>query len=303
MRIAIIGIGGIGGYFGGKLAMANEINNQHEIIFIARGPHLKAMQENGLRLFTREGDYVIRPTITTDNPAEAGVFDLVFFCTKSYSLTDAAQEFSACIKENTVVIPLLNGVSSAETLRAVLPQAKVLSASVYIISVIESPGSVRQKEGPGTLMFGTDDQTAPQYRYILDVLLQAKIKAMLTDKISEVLWGKYMLICPLATLTSATGKTYGEILEDKNLRQKLKNMMEEVVAVARARKVILPEDSVTKAMKLIGGVACDNKTSMQLDREKGQQTEVDILPGYLCKTARALGIATPLHDEIYAQLK
>jgi len=303
VRIAIIGIGGIGGYFGGKLAMANAKNNQHEIIFIAHGSHLKAMQENGLRLFTREGDYVVRPTIITDNPAEAGVFDLVFFCTKSYSLRDAAQEFSACIKEHTVVIPLLNGVSSAETLRAVLPQATVLSASVYIISVIERPGSVRQKEGPGTLIFGTDDQTAPQYQYILDILLQAKIKAMLTDKISEVLWGKYMLICPLATLTSATGKTYGEILKDKNLRRKLKNMMEEVVAVACARHVILPEDSVNKAMDLIGGVASDNKTSMQLDREKGQQTEVDILPGYLCKTARTLGIATPLHDEFYAQLK
>jgi 2-dehydropantoate 2-reductase len=303
MRIATVGIGGIGGYYGGKLACEYEKSEKHEVIFIARGEHLKAIQKNGLHLMTNEGEYVARPQIATDNPAEAGVFDLVFFCTKSYALESSAQKISACINKNTVVIPLLNGVNSAERLRAVLPQANVLSGIVYIISCIESPGFVHQKEGPGDLIFGTNNESISKYQYILDVLIQAKIKATLTNKISEVLWAKYMLICPLGSLTSLTGKTYGEIIEDADLRQKLTGMMEEVMSVARARNILLPEECVDNAIQLIGSVAYDNKTSMQMDREKGRQTEIDLMPAYICRMGRKLGIPTPLHDEVYDQLK
>ncbi|MCX5849642.1 MAG: 2-dehydropantoate 2-reductase [Deltaproteobacteria bacterium] len=303
MRIAIVGIGGVGGYFGGKLAREYENSNKHEIIFIARGEHLKAIKKKGLQLITREGDYTVRPKIATDNPVEAGVLDLVFFCTKSYSLEISAQEFSSCINKNTIVIPLLNGVNSAEILRAVLPRANVISGSVYIISFIEKPGVVRQKNGACVLTFGTDDESAAKYQYILDVLLKAKIKAKLTYKISEVLWEKYLLMCPLGSLTSATGKTYGGIMEDAILRQKLKSMMEEVVAVARARKVFLPEDAVDKTMQLAGSFDYNSKTSMQLDRENGRQTEMDALTAYLCKAGKESGIPTPLHDEVYALLK
>jgi len=303
MRIGIVGIGGVGGYFGGKLAREYENSNQHEIIFIARGEHLKEIQEKGLRLFTREGDYIARPRLATDNPAEAGVFDLVFFCTKSYSLESSAREFISCINKNTVVIPLLNGVNSAERLRAVLPQADVLSGSVYIISHIEKPGVIHQEDGACKLTFGTDDESAPKYQYILDILLQAKINAVLTDKISEALWTKYLLMCPLASLMSATNKTYGAIWADSSLRKKATDMMLEVVAVANARHIILPENAVDKSMKMVAGFGHNSKTSMQLDSENGRQTEIDALTAYLCKAGKESGIPTPLHNEIYFQLQ
>jgi 2-dehydropantoate 2-reductase len=302
MRIGIIGIGGVGGYFGGKLAREYENSSQHEIIFIARGEHLKAIQKNGLQLLTKEGNYIARPKIATDNPAEAGVFDLVFFCTKSYSLESSAQEFSACINQNTIVIPLLNGINSAERLRAVLPQATTLGGSVYIVSSIEKPGVVRQKDGSCVLNFGTENESASHYEYILDILLKAKIKAKLTDKISEVLWTKYLLMCPLGSLTSATGKTYGGIMDDTKLRRELKGMMEEVFAVARARKVILPDNLVDKTMKLVKSFKHDSKTSMQLDRENGRNTEVDALTFYICKAGRESRVPTPLHDEVFSKL-
>ena len=238
MRIGIIGIGGVGGYFGGKMAIEYEGSDQHEIIFIARGEHLKAIQEKGLQLLTQECDYVARPALATDNPTEAGIFDLIFFCTKSYSLESSAREFSSCINKNTVVIPLLNGVNSAERLRAVLPQANVLSGSVYIITHIEKPGVIHQEDGACKLTFGTDDESAKKYQYILDILLQAKINAILTDKISEVLWTKYLLMCPLASLMSATDKTYGAVWADSSLRKRARDMMLEVAAVAKARHVI-----------------------------------------------------------------
>jgi 2-dehydropantoate 2-reductase len=304
MRIGIVGIGGVGGYFGGKLAREYEGSEQHEIIFIARGEHLKAIQEKGLQLFTHEGDYIARPKIAIDNPFEAGVFDLVFFCTKSYSLENSVRQFSACINNNTVVIPLLNGVNSEEIIRAVLPQADVISGSVYIISHIEEQGIIRQEGGTCKLTFGTDDQeSAKKYSYILDILLKAKINAVLTNKISEALWTKYMLMCPLASLMTATGKTYGAVWADLSLRKKARDMMLEVAAVAKARHVFLPENAVTKAIEMVAGFGHNSKTSMQFDRENSRQTEIDALTAYLCKAGRELGIPTPLHDEIYLQLK
>jgi 2-dehydropantoate 2-reductase len=304
MRIGIVGIGGVGGYFGGKLAREFKNSSQHEIIFIARGEHLKAIQEKGLQLFTQEGDYIARPKIVTDNPIEAGVLDLVFFCTKSYSLESAAQQFSPCINRDTVVIPLLNGVNSIERLRAVLPQADVIGGSVYIISHIEKPGVLNQEGGACKLTFGTNDQiSTPKYSYILNILLQAEINTILTDKISEALWKKYLLMCPLASLMSATGKTYGAIWADSSLKKKARDMMLEVATVAKARHIILPEDAVDEAMEMVAGFGHNSKTSMQLDRENGRRTEIDALTAYLCKAGRESGIPTPLHDEIYFQLK
>lgn len=304
MRIGIIGIGGVGGYFGGKIAKAFENSSEHEVIFIARGEHLKAIQRNGLHLYTRGGDYLAWPNIATDNPATAGLFDIAFFCTKSYSLENSAREFISCFNNKTIVIPLLNGVNASERLRSVLPQTHIINGSVYIISHIEKPGVVKQEGGACKLTFGTDDsETAKKYSYILDVLLQAKINAVLTDKISEVLWTKYLLMCPIGSLTSATGKTYGGIWEDLILRKKARNMMLEVVAVAKAHHVNLTEEAVDQAMEMVAGFGYNSKTSMQLDRENGRQTEIDALTAYLCKAGKESGVPTPLHDEIYDQLK
>jgi 2-dehydropantoate 2-reductase len=184
-----------------------------------------------------------------------------------------------------------------------LPQATIISGSVYIISHIEKPGVIHQEDGACILTFGTDDESAGKYQYILDILLQAKINAILTDKISEVLWTKYLLMCPLASLMSATNKTYGAIWEDSSLRKKARDMMLEVVAVAKARHVFLPENVVDKLMEMVAGFGHNSKTSMQLDREKGRETEIDALTAYLCKAGKESGVPTPLHDEIYFQLK
>ena len=303
MKIAIVGIGGVGGYFGGKLAREYENSGQHEIIFIARGDHLSAIKKNGLQLFTKEGDYIARPALATDNPAKSGIFDLVFFCTKSYSLESSALSLKDNIHKNTVVIPLLNGVNISQRLRAVLPDSDILQGCVYISSFVEKPGVVRQSEGSCKLTFGTDDQSANQYQFILDILRQAKIDAKLTDKISQALWTKYLLICPLGSLTAATGKTFGGIIEDAMLKNKLREMIKEVKTIADARKIELPEDIVDKTIKLIEGFSYNTKTSMLVDRELGKKMEVDIFTAYVRKAGQELGISTPLHDEIYLQLK
>jgi 2-dehydropantoate 2-reductase len=303
MKICIVGIGGVGGYFGGKLAREYEKSGQHEIIFIVRGKHLTAIRERGLQLHTREGDYIARPNLATDNPAKAGIFDIIFFCVKSYHLESSALALKANINKITVVIPLLNGVNIAERLLAVLPDADIIKGLVYIASVIEEPGVVRQTDGSCKLIFGTDTSFAKKYKYILDILLQAKMKAELTDKISSAVWTKFILICPLAGLTAATGKTFGGIIKDAKLKNMFWKMVKEVKSIADARKIELPEDIVDKTIKLIEGFSYDTKTSMQVDRELGKKMEVDIFTAYVRQAGQELGIPTPLHDEIYGRLK
>ncbi len=303
MKIAIVGIGGVGGYFGGKLAIEYENSGKHEIIFIARGEHLSAIKKNGLKLFTKEGDYTARPALATDNPAKTEIFDLVFFCTKSYSLESSALALKDNINKNTVVIPLLNGVNIAQRLRSVLPDADIVQGCVYISSFVEKPGVVRQSEGSCRLTFGTGDQSASQYQYVLDILRQANIDATLTEKISQSLWTKYLLICPLGSLTAATGKTFGGVIEDEKLKNKLREMIKEVKLIADARKIELPDDIVEKTIKLIEGFSYETKTSMLVDRELGKKMEVDIFTAYVHQAGHELGIPTPLHNEIYLQLK
>lgn len=303
MRIGIIGMGGVGGYFGGKLARAYASSGIHEIIFIVRGEHLKAIQQEGLRLLTQEGNYTVWPNIATDNPDMAGPFDLVFFCVKSYALESSAQLFAGNIHKNTVVIPLLNGVNSAERLRSVLPHADVISGSVLIISHIEKPGVIHQEGGACKLTFGTDDpESSKKYNDIFNILNEAGIKTDLTDKMSEVLWTKLLLMSPMASLMSAAGKTFGEIWNDASLREKARRLMLEVFAVARGRNIILPPDLVDKTLEMVGRLQPDSKTSMQLDMEKGNQTEIDILTAFLCEAGRSSGIPTPLHDELLRSL-
>ncbi|HOW56668.1 MAG TPA: 2-dehydropantoate 2-reductase [Smithellaceae bacterium] len=299
MRIGIIGMGGVGGYFGGKLAREYAGKGKHEIIFVCRGEHLAEIKKNGLKLFTKEGDYSVRPDLATDNPAAAGVFDLAFFSVKSYHLEKAARDFSAGINQNTIVIPLLNGVDIAERLRKSLSAANILQGCVYISSSVAKPGTVRQTDGSCQMLLGTDDGSAKSYQHVLDILLEAKINAELSDKISIALWTKYILICPLAGITAATGKTFGGVMENADLKNQLRKMMQEVRIIAAARKVVLPENIVEQTLDKIGRFAYDTKTSMQVDRERGNKMEIDIFTAYIRKAGRELGIPTPWHNEIF----
>ena len=302
MRIGIIGIGGVGGFYGGKLAREFANSGKNEVIFICRGEHLTAIKRDGLKLFTKEGDYVVRPALATDDPQEAGIFDLVFFSVKSYHLEKAAQSFAANITKYTIVIPLLNGVDISERLSKILPAADILKGCVYISAAIEKPGVVRQTAGSCKLVFGTDGQSVKKYQHILDILVQAKINAEITDKISTALWTKFIMICPLAGLTSTTKKTFGAIMENAELKAKLKAMINEVRLIAAARKIYLPEDIIEQTLDKISSFAYDTKTSLQVDLERGRETEFDIFTAYITKSGKELSIPTPLHDEIYKEL-
>ncbi len=304
MRIGIIGIGGVGGYYGGKLALKYTGRSEHEVIFFARGAHLAAIRKDGLKLVTVDGEYIVRPAQATDNPVEIGRLDLALFCTKSYGLEDAARAISGNLGHGSIVLPLLNGVDITDRLRAVLPQATILYGGVFISCAIQGPGLVKQAGGTGQLFFGpANPADVEKFRPIEALLQGAGIKAELSADALLPLWTKYIFIGPMAGVTSMTAKPFGEVLSGQAERAMVEGMMREVEAVARKKGVNFPPDIVQASLGKAAAFAPTTKTSMQLDYERGNRTELDIFIAYMVKTGKELGIPVPLHEKVYAELK
>ena len=303
MRIGIIGIGGVGGYYGGKLALKYTGRSEHEVIFFARGAHLAAIRKDGLKLVTVDGEYVVRPSQATDNPGEMGRLDLALFCTKSYGLEEAARAVSRNLDYDSVVLPLLNGVDITDRLRAVLPQADVLYGGVFISCAIQGPGLVKQAGGTGQLFFGPGNPADVEKHRPIEALLKgAGIKAELSADALLPLWTKYIFIGPMAGVTSLTGKPFGEVLAGAAERAMVEGMMKEVEAVAGKKGVHFPPDIVQASLGKAAAFAPTTKTSMQLDYERGNRTELDIFTAYMVKAGRELGIPVPLHEKVFAEL-
>jgi len=303
MKIAVVGIGGIGGYYGGMLARYYGDQGDTEVFFIARGDHLKEIQSKGLRLITAQEAFTVMPHTATDNPNECGLFDVVLFCVKAYDLEESAALLKNNVSEHTVVITLLNGVDNAARLKAVFPEAQVLNGCVYLSAFIVDPGTVRQASGSCKLFFGKENGEHTDYRNIENILKQAGIDATYSNDITTVVWEKYLFISPLASATSYHGKTLGELLKNSESKKLFDGLMREVELVARHQDVPLPEDICNMSLERVSSFPEDTKTSLQLDFERGKKTELDTFTGYILKYAETHGISTPLHKKVYDSLK
>lgn len=302
MRIAVMGMGGVGGVFGAKLARAYAGTGEHEIVFLARGANVEAIRRDGLTLAAADGTFTTRPDLATDRAEEAGPLDLVLFCVKGYSLDDAAGRLKAALRKKAAVIPLLNGVDIADRLKAILPEADILEGLVYVSAFVEAPGKIKQVSLAHQIVFGPRDGNAEPYRPIEELLKKAGINATLTGQPLVPLWTKYIFICPSAGLTALQKKTFGEIMENPDSRSFLKGLMEEVEAVARAKGVALPANIVEESIAKVAGFPPATKTSLQLDFEKGNPTEIELFNGYIVRAGKELGIPTPLNEKVYKGL-
>ncbi|MEW6671266.1 MAG: 2-dehydropantoate 2-reductase [Thermodesulfobacteriota bacterium] len=302
MRIAVIGIGGVGGYFGGKLARCYAAHRSIEIIFVARGEHLKQIQQYGLQQITEEGNFTAVPRLATDRPETCGHFDLALFCVKGYDLEKSASRIRNNLDRTSTVITLLNGVDNVRPLKASLPEARVLNGCVYIGAHILKPGVVRQAGGTCQLLFGPEDGGMEGLSAIESVLKMAGIKASLTDDIRTVVWEKYLFVSPLASATAYLKQPIGAFVEESEKRDFLEELMREVAAVGTAQGVAIPDEKIQAALKKNALFPFETKTSMQMDHESGRKIEIDIFTGYIVKKGKELGIPTPLHDQVYRAL-
>ena len=302
MKTAVVGIGGVGGYYGGKLANRFAPGSEHEIVFFCRGTHLEAIRRDGLKLVARDGDYVARPALATDNAAEMGELDVAIFTVKGYSLGEAARAMRPAIGPNTVVIPLGNGVDNDEVLRNELGVGRILNGGVYISTHIEAPGVVEQTGGSRKLFFGSPEGDTEAYRDIEAMLKEAGIDVVLSEHILRDVWAKFIFIDAISGVTSLHGVTIGTVLGTPELKGLLKGLMREVQNVAQRLEVGLPAGIMEQAIERAGAFPPDTRTSMQLDVEKRARTELDTMLGYVVRKGEALGISTPLHVKVYDAL-
>lgn len=303
MKIAIFGMGGIGGYIGGRLANCYTDRGDMQIYFIARGAMLEAIRKDGLTLQTPAEKLKVRPTLATSDPAECGTLDLVFLCTKTYHLDDAARQLAPAVGQQTVIIPLLNGVDNAERLQAYMPQAQVLNGAIYVSAAVIEPGLVRHISGAGRTLFGSENGNHEAYLPIEKMLREAGIPAEYHADILSAEWEKYLFIEPIGSTTSYTRANFGGVRDNPENWALVDGLLSELEQVAAAKAVPLPENIHQITLDKYRSFAPETKTSLQVDFEKGRQTEVETFTGYVVRMAHKLDIPVPLHEKVYAALK
>lgn len=301
-RVAIVGVGGIGGYFGTKLLNRYAADKKIDIIFIQRGKHLRKIQTNGLTYQTKNHEYTVVPDLAIDKPDKAGIFDLVLFCVKSRDLEQSALMIRKNLTRHSIVISTLNGVDMGKRLRAVLSVPRVLTGCIYISATIEKPGVVRQVGGVGPFFFGPETGEINNFIGVESFLKNAGIKAVLEENIPYRLWEKYLFVCPFASLTSLNDQTIGQIIGNEESRNLLFGLIDEIRKIARQEGVVFSDQIIRSIIERAELIPAETTTSMQIDFRYGKKGEIDIFTGYVVRKGKELGIPVPLHEEIYFQL-
>jgi 2-dehydropantoate 2-reductase len=298
VRIAVIGAGGLGGYFGGRLARAGQ-----DVTFLARGAHLEALRSDGLRVESVRGDFALAPKAThaTDDPRAIGPSDVVLFTVKSYDTDSAAALLGPIIGPNTVVISLQNGIANEEQLAARLGPQHVAGGVAYIFAGIVRPGVVRDTGGPARLLFGElDGRRSDRLVSFFDACTGAGIEAELAPDIRVALWTKYGFICAQAGLTAATRQPIGVIRDTPPAWKLFGQILEESAAVGRAEGVALPDDLVERQLGLAAGLAPTLYSSLYDDLVTGRRIELDALLGELVRRAARVDVPVPGVEAVYA---
>jgi 2-dehydropantoate 2-reductase len=298
MKIAIMGTGGVGGYYGGLLAQGG-----HDVTFIARGAHLAAIQENGLQVKSIHGDFHVKPAQATDDPAQIGPVDLVVFCTKTYSIDAAAQQIKPLVGPETTVLPLENGIDAANRIGAMVGMEHMLGGVTWISSAVESPGVIKQVSQFRRVVIGElDGQVTSRAQAVHKAFEDTGITADLSENVLKILWTKFVFISVASSLGSLTRLPIGDYRSVPEAREMMTNLMREVEAIARAQGVELDQDVVQKSLDFVDNAAPQIKPSMQLDVEAGRRSELEAMIGVVGRKGRELGVPTPFADMVYASL-
>ena len=297
MKIAVIGAGGIGGYFGARLAQAGE-----QVSFIARGAHLRAIGVHGLQIRSPSGDFTIQVP-ATDDPGGIGPVDLVLFCVKSYDTESAGEAIRPMLGAETAVLCLQNGVDNEEKLARIVGPGHVLGGAAYIFSFIGGPGIIEHTSG-GRIVFGEMDRSpSERCQRFVAVLERAKVDAQVSEDIHRTLWEKYCFICAGAGLTSLTRLPMGVIRDCPETWALYRQVVEEAITVGRASGVVLPPDLLVRTLAMAQRLDSGAYSSMHYDLTHGKRLELEALHGHVVRLARKLGVATPACSVIYAALK
>ncbi|MDR3367663.1 ketopantoate reductase family protein [Rhodoferax sp.] len=299
MRIAIMGAGAVGGYFGGLLALSGV-----DVTFIARGEHLRAMQENGLTLETPKGTLHVNNAHFVAEPTEVGDCDVVLFAVKAYDIEAAAAPLKPLVNAGATIISVLNGVDHQDRIGAVLGADRVLGGLAMVSGVISAPGVIRYTSPMSSLRFGEADGSL-SYRAVAlrDACVAAGFDAAVDSDIRAAQWGKFVALATNAALTCLFRLPVGYIYHDPEIIPMALRGFEEAAAVGRALGIALPTDIAQRGLALHQSFPKTMYASMYHDLAKGRPMELDSLSGYIVRQGRALGVPTPVHEMAYLALK
>lgn len=299
MRIAIVAPGAVGGYFGGLLARSGET-----VTALARGAHLKAIREQGLRIEGERGTFTVRID-ASDDARKLGTADIVLFAVKLYGAAEAARAAAPLFGPDTLGISLLNGVDGHETLAAELPGRTVLGGSAYVSALIAAPGVLRYQSAMSSIEFGAPrgDRARAMAADFVERCKKAGFSASMTDDVNSSLWRKFVGLVTNAALTTAARLPAGPLYSDPDILAVALALAKETVAVGRAKGAKLPDDFASTSVERMKTFPPGMYASMFHDYAKGGPIEIDGMSGYVVREGRKLGIPTPHHDTIYALLK
>jgi 2-dehydropantoate 2-reductase len=298
MKIGIVGVGGLGGYYGGLLAQAG-----HTVGFIARGAQLAALTQSGLRVQSIHGDFTVAPVTATDRPEDIGPVDLVMVCVKTPGLEAAAESVRPLLGPETVVLGLQNGIDAAERIGAVVGAERVLGAATWIAAGIAAPGVIRQVSSFRRIVVGeSDGRITPRLERTVAGLKTMGVTVEATADIRKVLWTKFIFIAGFSAIGTVTGLPVGDFRAVPETRTMLVALMREVEAVGRAHGVGLDRDVLDQALAFMDAAEPGIKTSMQRDVEAERPSELEALVGAVRRRGLEREVPTPTADFIYAAL-
>ena len=299
MKIAVMGAGGVGGYFGAKLAASGE-----EVHFIARGTHLEAMRKDGLQVSSANGDVLVKPARATNDPATVGPVDLVMIAVKLWSTGDALRDAKTMVGPGTAVVSFQNGVVAVDAIATAYGKERTLGGVANIGAVIEKPGVIRHTGTMAILSVGElDGKASPRVKAFVDACTKAGVQTRPSDDIEKTIWEKYVFLVAASAMTSLTRLPLGAVREDPDTRALTRQIMSEVVAVGKAKGVRLESDLADKLLERLDSMPREMVASMLGDLERGNRLELPWLSGGVVEMGKTLGVATPANGFVVAALK
>ena len=298
MRVAVFGVGGVGAYFGARLAAAGT-----EVAFIARGAHLDAIRSSGLRVDSVLGNMLIEPAIASADTASIGLVDVVILGVKTWQVAGAAEALRPLLGPDTLIVPLQNGVETPDEIARTLGAEHAAGGLCTGFCFIEAPGYVRHVGGVTFIRFGElDGRKTRRVLALRDAFAAAGVDAAVPDDIRVSLWEKLLLVAPFGSLGAVTRAPIGVLRQLPETRLLLEAGMGEVAAVARANGVRLPDDAVERALALLDVATPSGTSSLQRDIADGKHSELDAWAGAVVRLGAARSVPTPIHDFCYAAL-
>ncbi len=298
MRIAIFGSGSVGGYFGGRLSQAGE-----DVIFIARGEHLNTMRKNGLRVDSINGDFTVQPVQTTDDPSQIGEVDMVLVGVKAWQVSEAAEAMRPMIGADTSVLPLQNGLEAPAQLSAILGEQHVLGGLCGLFCYMARPGHIVHAGTDPFVKFGElDNQRSQRAELLLATFEKAGVNAEIPPDIQVAMWMKFLLITVWSGIGAVTRAPAGVWRSLPETRQMAQAGLQEIIAVAAACGISLPEDAMETVMSIYDSLVPQSTASLQRDVLAGRPSELEAQVGAVVRFGQTAGVTTPLFTYIYHSL-